>query len=66
MPQASEVVVDEVKWRKSSRSGSSGGQCVELAEAKDGIAIRDSKKPDGPVLLVSRAALRAAIRAVDG
>ncbi|TDE18867.1 DUF397 domain-containing protein [Actinomadura sp. 6K520] len=55
----------EPTWRKSSRSGSSGGSCVELAQAKDRVAIRDSKDPEGPVLLVSRAALRAAIRAVD-
>jgi hypothetical protein len=52
----------ELTWRKSSRSGSSGGSCVELAGAKDGVAIRDSKDPEGPVLLVPPAALRAALR----
>ena len=41
--------------RKSSRSGSNGGNCVEVARNLPGIvAVRDSKNPDGPVLLVSR------------
>ncbi|NVI91070.1 DUF397 domain-containing protein [Actinomadura sp. BRA 177] len=56
----------ELTWRKSSRSGSSGGSCVELAGAKDCVAVRDSKDPDGPVLLVPRPALRAALRGPAG
>ena len=52
-------------WRKSSYSGSNGGDCVELADAAgavaDAVAVRDSKDPDGPVLLVTRAALRIAV-----
>ena len=35
-----------VQWRKSSRSGGEGGQCVELADLGGGIGIRDSKNPD--------------------
>ncbi|AWS46801.1 DUF397 domain-containing protein [Streptosporangium sp. 'caverna'] len=39
-------------WRKSSRSGGNGGQCVEVADNLPGvIAVRDSKDPDGPKLL---------------
>ena len=42
-------------WRKSSRSGDNGGNCVEVARNLPGIvAIRDSKNPHGPVLIVSR------------
>jgi hypothetical protein len=38
-------------WRKSSRSGSNGGQCVEVASNLPGIvAVRDSKHRNGPVL----------------
>ncbi|MEV0352958.1 DUF397 domain-containing protein [Nonomuraea sp. NPDC050680] len=38
-------------WRKSSRSGSNGGQCVEVASNIPGIvAVRDSKDRGGPVL----------------
>lgn len=41
-------------WRKSSRSSGNGGQCVEVARNLPGIvAIRDSKNPDGPALVVS-------------
>ncbi|TDB76906.1 DUF397 domain-containing protein [Actinomadura sp. KC216] len=41
-------------WRKSSHSGGNGGECVELASAPGLIAIRDSKNPDGPKLLIGR------------
>ncbi|TDC76617.1 DUF397 domain-containing protein [Actinomadura sp. 7K507] len=57
--------MDDVPWRKSSRSGSSGGDCVELAGVKDAVAVRDSKDPHGPILVVPRVALRDAIRVVD-
>ncbi|GAA5083386.1 hypothetical protein HNP84_003608 [Thermocatellispora tengchongensis] len=39
------------KWKKSSRSGESGGNCVEIADNIPGIiAMRDSKNPNGPIL----------------
>ena len=39
--------------RKSSRSGTNG-QCTECARLADGgMAVRDSKNPDGPALLLS-------------
>jgi len=37
-------------WRKSSRSNGAGGECVEVANVRPGIAIRDSKDPSGPSL----------------
>ncbi|MET8041788.1 DUF397 domain-containing protein [Micromonospora sp. NPDC005215] len=41
-------------WRKSTRSGSNGGECVEVADNLPGIvAIRDSKDPHGPALTFS-------------
>jgi hypothetical protein len=39
-------------WRKSSYSGGQGN-CVEVAPLRDGIAVRDSKNPSGPVLRFS-------------
>nr|WP_285702216.1 DUF397 domain-containing protein [Actinomadura sp. NBRC 104412] len=52
------------KWRKSSYSGSEGGgECVELARIGDAVGVRDSKDPNGPKLLVSREAMRAALAA---
>ncbi|RZS40961.1 uncharacterized protein DUF397 [Herbihabitans rhizosphaerae] len=38
-------------WHKSSFSGN-GGDCVEVAHAGEGVAIRDSKNPDGLILAV--------------
>ncbi|MEV7989050.1 DUF397 domain-containing protein [Micromonospora sp. NPDC085948] len=39
------------RWRKSTRSGGNGGECVEVADNLPGIvAVRDSKDPDGPAL----------------
>ncbi|MFE4370430.1 DUF397 domain-containing protein [Streptomyces sp. NPDC056835] len=34
-------------WIKSSYSGGSGTECVEVAELVDGSAVRDSKDPGG-------------------
>ncbi|MER6914794.1 DUF397 domain-containing protein [Streptomyces sp. NPDC000594] len=46
-------------WFKSSYSGQ-GGQCVEitadLALSHGIVPVRDSKRPDGPVLMVTATA----------
>jgi hypothetical protein len=49
-----------VRWRKSSRSGGTNGNCVELAHTLD--AARDSKNPDGPRLRVPLGNLLAAVK----
>nr|BFE30382.1 hypothetical protein GCM10010200_026330 [Actinomadura rugatobispora] len=46
--------MEVINWRKSSHSGPTGGECVELASMPRAIAIRDSKDPDGPVLALDR------------
>lgn len=39
------------RWRKSTRSGSNGGACVEVADNLPGVVgVRDSKDPAGPAL----------------
>jgi uncharacterized protein DUF397 len=45
-----------LRWWKSSRSNSSGGQCVEVATTGTTWFVRDSKNPTGSVLAVSSAA----------
>ncbi len=41
-------------WRKASHSGDNGGGCVEVARTGETlVAVRDSKNPSGPKLLIS-------------
>ncbi|MEO3746503.1 DUF397 domain-containing protein [Plantactinospora sp. B5E13] len=58
-----------VRWRKSSRSGDNGGNCVEVADSlptppgqaeipggvgvRASVGVRDSKDPTGPILRFS-------------
>jgi len=50
--------MDPLSWRKSARSSGNGENCVELAGAPGIIAVRDSKDPDGPKLILSRHVFR--------
>ena len=53
-----------VSWRKSRHSNSQG-TCVELARLAGGqIAVRNSRFPDGPVQVYSRAEMRSLIEGV--
>ncbi|MEU8371655.1 DUF397 domain-containing protein [Micromonospora sp. NPDC048894] len=48
------------KWRKSSRSSTNGGACIEVAEnLLNTVGVRDSKDPNGPALVFAPAAWRA-------
>ncbi|WP_319460603.1 DUF397 domain-containing protein [Micromonospora sp. RTP1Z1] len=50
------------RWRKSTRSGSNGGACVEVADNLPGVVgVRDSKDPTGPVLTFDPQTWRAFI-----
>ncbi|EPD90756.1 hypothetical protein HMPREF1486_05636 [Streptomyces sp. HPH0547] len=42
----------ELSWRKSSYSGSGGGDCVEVAQTPGTVHVRASKEQRGPVLSV--------------
>ena len=54
------------QWSKSSYS-SANGACVEVAQNLPGVvAIRDSKDPDGPKLLISPADWRTFVSGVKG
>jgi hypothetical protein len=49
-------------WRKSSRSSSNGGDCVEVATNLPGVvAVRDTKNRDGGTLLFTPAEWEAFI-----
>jgi Domain of unknown function (DUF397) len=50
-------------WRKSSHS-SGQGACVEVADLRAAIAVRDSKDPDGPRLVFPTADWQAFTDAV--
>jgi len=50
-------------WIKSSYSGENGGNCVEIAPGFPAmVPVRDSKDPDGPVLIVTHSAWAAFTR----
>jgi hypothetical protein len=53
---------DQLVWVKSRRSGPSGN-CVEIAHLPDGrrLAVRNSRHPDGPLLIFARDDLRGLI-----
>ncbi|MFD8533099.1 DUF397 domain-containing protein [Streptosporangium canum] len=55
-------------WRKSSYSGGSSDNCVEVATDFSGVvAVRDSKDPSGPVLTFTPAAWRDFLKGIrDG
>lgn len=54
-------MTDQIRWRKSSRSGANANGCVELAHTLN--AVRDSKNPGGPRLHGDLAGLLAAVKA---
>ncbi|QGK69322.1 DUF397 domain-containing protein [Allosaccharopolyspora coralli] len=57
----------EASWRKSARSGALGN-CVEVSALDGGdVAVRNSRFPDGPALLYTRAEMAAFVAgAKDG
>lgn len=45
------TIIPAARWRKSSRSNSNGGNCVEVADNVPGVVlVRDSKDRDGGIL----------------
>ncbi|WP_431896417.1 DUF397 domain-containing protein [Micromonospora haikouensis] len=46
----------DAQWRKSTRSGNNGGNCVEVADNLPGVVlVRDTKDRDGGTLAFSPA-----------
>jgi Domain of unknown function (DUF397) len=48
--------IDKTTWRKSSYSGGTTANCVEVATGKGTILVRDSKSPQTPALRFDHAA----------
>jgi hypothetical protein len=64
-PSTGPIDLSGAAWRKSTRSSSQGQNCVEVAAGLPGIvAVRDSKHPAGPPLIVTPRNWTAFIRAV--
>ncbi|MFF8813818.1 DUF397 domain-containing protein, partial [Streptomyces pactum] len=51
-------------WFKSSYSGGSNGDCLEVARGCAGVPVRDSKNPTGPALVFSAEGWSAFVSAV--
>jgi hypothetical protein len=51
--------ISALNWRKSSRSGNNGGDCVEVADTTRTVVVRDSKNRDGGTLAFSAEAWTA-------
>ncbi|PJE93810.1 DUF397 domain-containing protein [Streptomyces carminius] len=61
-----QIGLARAEWRKSSHS-SGDGQCVEVAFLGAVVAVRDSKDPDGPVLVSTPGEFSAFVRGLlDG
>jgi hypothetical protein len=54
MPATELTELTGARWVKSSRSGPTGGNCVEVAFLTGGmVAVRNSRHPGGPALMFS-------------
>ncbi|MCZ7459125.1 DUF397 domain-containing protein [Streptomyces sp. WMMC940] len=59
------VDLSNVRWRKSSYSNGTGGECLEVAEGFSRVVpVRDSKTPHGPVLAVGAGAWSSFVGAI--
>jgi uncharacterized protein DUF397 len=58
------VDASHLAWKKSTWSSTDG--CVEVAYTGDQIAVRQSKDPDGPVLVFTPHEWKAFISGVHG
>jgi hypothetical protein len=56
-------VLPELRWTKSSYSEAAGNACVEVATSRNGIAVRDSKRPAN-VFVTGRASFGSLIESL--
>lgn len=61
------IELTAVIWRKSSHSNGDGGNCLEVADGLPGLVpVRDSKVPDGNVVVVSARAWKPFVASLKG
>jgi len=53
-----DVDLDGATWRKSTYSNGSGGECVEVADPRGRVAVRDTMDRQGPPLTFTPEAWR--------
>lgn len=53
-------------WFKSSYSGGSNGDCLEVATGYTAVPVRDSKAPSGPAIVFSASGWTSFVAAVKG
>jgi Domain of unknown function (DUF397) len=49
--KAVQVDLSRAEWRSSAATGPGSGNSVEVAFVDGAVAVRDSRQPDGPVLV---------------
>ncbi|MFE1750386.1 DUF397 domain-containing protein [Streptomyces anandii] len=60
-----EYDLTNARWHTSSYSNGEGGSCVEVADGVPGVVpVRDSKMPDGNVLVIGGSAWAEFVGAV--
>ncbi|WP_079145517.1 DUF397 domain-containing protein [Streptomyces lydicus] len=65
MKRSNRLALNSARWRKSSYSNGTGGECVEISDDFPGLVpVRDSKDPQGPALFIPAGAWRTFITAV--
>ncbi|TGB03050.1 DUF397 domain-containing protein [Streptomyces sp. MZ04] len=51
------------RWRKSTYSGNTGGDCIEIAPREGTVAVRDSKNPEGPAFTIAEGTFASFVEA---
>lgn len=62
---STDLDLSTANWRKSTYSNGDGGDCLEVADGHPGLVpVRDSKRPDGPALVINAGAWTPFIESV--
>jgi hypothetical protein len=51
----------DLNWRKASYSSNGGGNCVEVADHRNRVLVRDTQSRSGPILWFSPDAWRTLV-----